>query len=36
MDVGGLWDRGSLWDVGEDEGERERVQEGKGDGRIWT
>lgn len=33
MDVGGLWDRGSLWDVGEDEGERERVQVGKGDGR---
>lgn len=36
MDVGALWDRWSLWDVGEDEGERERAQEGKGDGRIWT
>lgn len=36
MDVGALWDRWSLWDVGEGEGEWEREQVGKGDGRIWT
>lgn len=36
MDVGGLWDRWSIWDVGEGEGERERVQVGRGDGMIWT
>lgn len=39
MDVGALWDRWSLWDVGEGEGEREREKECRWEGEmeaIWT